>query len=557
MICKNCGNAIRDDAKFCPHCGALGGAAPVYAGPEAPVPGPGRGKKGLIIGGVVAAVVVVAALAAVFAGGLFANPRGQVEQAMAKSLAAYQAAEEALGMPDISRWQRDQTISQGMRLELTGLNSDLVGYDLSALEGLGLEMSTSYSGKDRQMFARLAAFWGEDDLLTFQMVADGPELYVDVPQITGESSYGVNTETLGADLYQTTGDSSVKDISFNIFDMADKILERLDQEALEQAIQSANRTLWEAAQVEKAGSDTISVNGSDTKVKVYQVTLSKDALSQYVDDWMEILSAINYFSLYRELLQDAGLPQEQIDTIMGELDEMEVYGQLANSLKEAIARFGDVKLEVCVGGGYVSAVCWEGEIQGETVEALLTLGGGEEYVDDWSLELSGSGKEKIELKSTGDHGLKGGVYTDETTLRIREGGSTLLKATSHLSLNPRLDKDNFQWELEVNSSGLAVFSLETEGDFSMGDDYLSLHLDDVSLRAVGMEICSLAFEYRVSNVPDRLAINRPRLIPQMDETELMQMVLDTQERALRWSSEMESLFLSRLPEELIWALMYA
>ena len=54
--------------------------------------GGGKKKKtGLIAGGLVAAVAVIAA-AAVTVTGLFANPKGQVEKAMAKSAAAYAAA---------------------------------------------------------------------------------------------------------------------------------------------------------------------------------------------------------------------------------------------------------------------------------------------------------------------------------------------------------------------------------------------------------------------------------------------------------------------------------
>lgn len=562
MICRSCGREISGEAKFCPHCGmdpaaparsgstwSPGPGSPGFAGPEAPAPGAGK-KKGLLIGGAIGATILAVVLAVALAGGLFSNPKRQVEQALSKSLAAYQAAEEALGLPDISQWQRDQSISQGMRLELTGISSALIGYDLSALEGLGLEASSSYDGKGRQMFVRLGAFWGEDSLLTAQMVGNDAELYVDIPHLTGAESYGVNTETLGSDLAAMTGDDSVKDISFNLFDLADKILEELDPEQWKESLRQANKALWEAAEVEKSGSTSISVNGSETKVTAYRVVIPQDALVQYINVWEELLSTLNYFSLYEEMLQSAGLPQDVIDDLMDELEGMDVYGQLADNLRDLAARSGDLKLEICVGGGYVSSVRWTGTIQRTYVEAQLYLGGGTEYVDDWSLEISGDGTEKFELRSTGDHGLKSGVYTDETTLRIRENNSTLLKVTSQLSLNPKASEDNFQWEWEADSSGLSVFSLETQGDFSADSSYIHLDLEDVSLRALGMEVCNLAFRYRISNVPDQLAIHKPKLITQMTEAELMQMVLDTHTRLLQWSEEMEMLFMTRLPQEL-------
>ncbi len=562
MICRNCGREMNNEATFCPYCGMDPSAptwseiarnpapsSPDYSGPEAPVPGAGK-KKGLFIGGAIGAVVLVIALAVVFASGLFANPKGQVEQAIAKSLAAYQAAEEALGMPDLRQWQRDRSISQGMRLELTGISSALIGYDLSALEGLGLEASSSYDGKSRRMFARLGVFWDEDDLFTAQIVGNDAELYVDIPHLTGEESYGVNTETIGADLAAMTGDDSMEGISFNLFDLVEKTLEQMDPEQLEESLQRASKALWDAAGVEKSGSASISVNGSETKVMVYQVVIPQDALVQYITVWEELLSTWDSFSLYEEILQATGLPQAEIDGLMDELDELDVYGQLADGLRDAVTRSGDLQLEVCVSGGYVSAVRWTGTIQRTYVEAQLYLGGGAEYVDDWSLEISSDGMELIELKSTGDHALSRGVYTDETTIRIREGSSTLVKISSQLSLNPKAQEDNFQWELSADSSGLTVFSLETQGDFSMDSRYIQLALGDVSMRVMGIEVCNLAFDYHVSNVPDQLSIHKPKLITQMTEDELMQMVQDTHDRLLQWSEAMELLFITRLPPEL-------
>ena len=92
MTCRYCGNELRDDAKFCPHCGAVSGTAPmapVYDSPKAP--SGGKGKKGLLIGGAVAAVAVIALLTVVVSG-MLSNAKGQVEKALSKTAAAYAAA---------------------------------------------------------------------------------------------------------------------------------------------------------------------------------------------------------------------------------------------------------------------------------------------------------------------------------------------------------------------------------------------------------------------------------------------------------------------------------
>lgn len=51
------------------------------------------------------------------------------------------------------------------------------------------------------------------------------------------------------------------------------------------------------------------------------------------------------------------------------------------------------------------------------------------------------------------------------------------------------------------------------------------------------------------------AEKKAEIITAMSEEELMRMTLDTQQRALAWADEMERLFASRLPEELLWAIM--
>ena len=41
---------------------------------------------------------------------------------------------------------------------------------------------------------------------------------------------------------------------------------------------------------------------------------------------------------------------------MNELEDLDVYSELADSLRDAIDELGDVELEVCLSGGYISAV---------------------------------------------------------------------------------------------------------------------------------------------------------------------------------------------------------
>ena len=566
MICRSCGREINDGAKFCPYCGmdpsvpvgtgSSWSSPPAPTGPaglEAPVSGTGKGKKGLLIGLAVAAVAVAVGVA-VGVSGLFSNPKSQVEKAMAKSAAAYAAAEEKLELPDIEQWQRDKLLGQQFNLKLTGINSDLIGYDLSALEGLGLHLDADYNLDARVLSCEMGAYWGEDDLLSFSMAAEDDKLYFSSPQFTGETYYGVNTETLGADLTRMTGNDSIGSVSFNLFDLMDTVLEQTDQENLEQDMKGANKALWEAAQVKKEGAKTLSFNGTEAKTAAYRVIFPQEALHQYVDALETTLSLINYFDLYEELYRSMGMPQDQIDEILDMLEDLDIYGQLADVLRDAVDELGDLELEVCLSGGYVSALLYEDKINGTDISLALYLGGGREYVDDLSAELKADDIE-ITLKSSGDHGLKDGAYTDETTVRVKQSGTSVAKIASELSYDPKADRDNFQWDLEANSSGLSLFTLEAAGSLTAEERSVALNLDDISLRVMGMEVCNLSFEYKIRRGPEQMTFGDTRLITDMSMEELTALAVQIQTNAETWVEDMQDLFLTRLPQELLYGMM--
>ena len=550
MTCRYCGNEVNEGAKFCPFCGAANREPEINPAPPAPEEPPKKFPAALAAVAVIAAAVIIALIAG-FAGGLFSNPKRQVEKAAAKTAAAYAQAEKAMGLPDLSYMGREQSYSQRFALALNSINSDMVGYDMDALSGLGMSLDANLDGKSRQLDFALSLFWDEEDLLTLLVAAQDAALYFYSPQITGEVSYGVDTETLGADLAARRG-VDMEDVSFNIFDLIDDALTEMDPEGLEQSLKEANRALWEDAKVKKLGSRALDVNRTSTKTRAYQVTFSEEALSQYVDRLEEVLSAMNYFSLYEEMLQSTGMPQAEIDGFMDELNELDVYGAMADSLRDLIEVTGELELEVCLSGGYVSAVFYEGEILGSELEVELYLGGGEEYVDDLSVEMRVEDI-KTTLKSSGDHGGKSGAFTDKTTIRSDAFGVFVPSIVSEFRYEPKKTADNLSWELSIPNAG----SLDMAGTLTAGQDSISMVLDDVAVKVMGMEVCSLGLEYYAgpfqgAAIPDA----EVKIITQMSEEELMDMVLATQRNALAWSNKMEALFLTRLPEDLYWAMMY-
>jgi hypothetical protein len=574
MFCKNCGKEMRDDARFCPNCGAVNGGpaagsvppdagrqgwgAPAGgAGAAAPAEGaPKRRGLGLVIGAGVAAVAVIALLV-VGVSSLFASPRGTVEKAFTKTAAAFEEAGDKLGMPDLVKLQKDRSISGSFRVELTGISSQLVGYDLSDLYGLGLGMRANYSGKDRKMDAQLSAFWDDDELVSFQMLADNANLYLGSSQFTDGSFYGLNTETLGDDLKNLSGDDSVEDISFNLFDLMDIILKATPGEENEKAVKEANKALKAALEVKKTGAKTMDIHGKSTKTTAYHVVIPQDALEDYVDAMEDILSSVDYVSMYEELFQAMGVPGDEIDDLLADLEDVYVYGDLADAVKYFLDELGDVEVDVYLSGGYVSAVLYEERIQGTKVEAALYLGGGDQYVDNLSLEIRADGGELL-VESAGNHTGKGGAFTDETTIRIKEDGRSVGRLTSEMRYEPKGKGDNFRWEIGVDSSGVSLGVVEMEGSLALSKDSLDLKLEDVSVRTMGMEVFSMSLEYAIGPCKGmEVSVSSPTMLADMDEADLMDLGYDLQANAQDWALDMQDLFTSRLPSDLLWALMYA
>lgn len=569
MLCLNCGKEISDGAKFCPHCGAItaastiprtdgaGGAPYTYSyGAVSPSPAPtppegtGKGrKKGLLIGGIAAVTVVIAALVAVVAGGLFSNPKGTVELAFAKTAAAYSDAAKGMGLPDMTELAQGRSVSQRLRVELNSINSALTGdYDLSSLSGLGLSMSGDYDQNGRRLGGELAAFWGDNELVSFQMQVDDNILSLASPQFIQGKAYGMDTETLGADLVRLGVEDDgiqVENIGFNIFDLMEETAPSQQNEDLEQKVRDAAKELADAVEVEKNGKKDIEVNGKSVSAAAYHVTIPQEAMEAYAAAVKDAAMLVDSQESTRRILRAVGLDEATINDIMSEMEDVNPYGEMFDALDETLRAMGDVELDVYLDDGYVCAVEYAKEKDGRTLEIGLYMGGGDNYVDDFSMRIAMDGEELL-MESSGSHGGKDGVFTDNTVLRLRSGGSDVVRINSSFRYAPTALADNFGWTLDVNNAG----SVEMGGQLTAGKDSMNLQLGSVVVRAAGLELCSLAMDYSVGPCREMsVSLPAPTLLGDMDEYDLMDLYYEIEENAQEWVYEM----LGMIPMDLLWA----
>lgn len=573
MLCLKCGREIENTAKFCPYCGAVTAVSGSFGPEDVPVaslepdapaytaaveafgvetgapPAPSGAKKrwsfGPIIGGAVAAVAVVALLAVALIS-LFESPKGQVAQAFAKTAAAYADAGEQLGLPDLSELIQSRCFSQHMSLRLNSVNEEMMGESgLSSMEGLGIRMGVDCDQKGRKLDYELAAFLGDRDIMSFQLLADDETMAFAIPQFMGESAYGFNTEMLGADLKRMGADGGEIDLetlSFNLFDLmeSDAFSNQMAEEQA-QALEEARQKLFDAAEVAKLGSRSIKVNGSDVNAVLYHMTISQWAMEDYVDALGEAMTLVDSQELMRQIFQSMGLDESFVDEMLSGMGTQDVYGEFIGAMKEALDILGDLELDIYVSDGYLCAVEYAREISGSSLKLGLYLGGGEYYADDLSLEITVDG-ETFVIESSGDHSGRSGVFTDETVFRMRSGWSSAALVTSKMSYDLKSGDGNLWWSI-----GMSGVSLDMTGRLTAGKDSVELRLDDMSMSMMGNDLISFGMDYYLGPCTD-MTVSMPaiELLSNMSEEELLAWAEGIEANVEAWSNEWEAVFQASL-----------
>ncbi|MGN0968108.1 MAG: hypothetical protein ACI4O3_02470 [Oscillospiraceae bacterium] len=494
----------------------------------------------------IAAVAVVAALIIILvASGVFGGAKGKVEKAFSKTAAAYSDAIREAGLPDLSGLYDSRKVSQSLELELTKINSDAFGsyyYDLSTLEGLGIRYSGNANMPGRQMAVSVTPFYDSTDLLTVQMVVDDANVYLGSPELTRDTFYGVNTQTLGADLDALGADmGDLDELSFNIFDVAEKLEQLGKPDAdTEKAVKKAMKELVAAIEVEKLGAETIDVNDYSTACTAYSVVIPQDAMESFLDQIEDTVRDADHMDAYRELLASFGIPEDMLDEMMAELDDAGDYSkEVFDVIGDALDVLGDVELKVYIKNGYVMAVTYDEKLDGTKVEIGVYLGGGKTYVNDLSVVVSLDGGDmEIVLTSSGDHAAKNGAFTDETVLEVSEYGYTV-EISSEFSYAAKEKADNFSWSIDLDG-----VSINMEGQLTAKKDAMTLQLDEVELRTYGSKALVLRVDYAIGPYEKNAAVKSPVMLADITEDDLMDIAGDIEDNAYEWMQDL----LDELPE---------
>lgn len=552
MFCCNCGKEIDDNAKFCLACGARVDdqiqevdpqdipVTPVSVGSGAPKPPKKKGGKIAIVAAI--ALVLVGAVAAVLALGLFGSPAGQVTKAVAKSAAAFEEAYDKMGLADPD-FLEDQKNSQEFEVKIGEVGGS------TQFAGLGLRMNADVDLPGRVMDTELTPFYGSADLLSIQLKVDDADAYLGAPQLTGDTFYMVNTETILRDLQNMGADlGEAAQISINIFDYMEAAEKRGEvNEELREELFKACADLAANLEIEKAGSQEITVHGSDLKCKAYDVLIPADAMHTFVDALKPIYRQMSSNDDVYELLGSMGVPQEAF----GDLDEMrqemeDSVNEMFDALHEAVDQLGDVTVKLYISDGYVVSAVYENTIEGTDLYVALNIGGGENYVDNVTIEVIADG-EGLRLTSTGNHGLTDGTFTDETVLAYLDDGQESPYVTMVTSYAPKQSSDNFRFTMEAEGTELAL-----KGQLTSSKDAFVMDLDQLKVSGYGETMLDMELRWAISGYEgSSISPSNVKALSGMTEDDLMAEAELIANNGTAWISGLDAGFLN-----LIMSFMY-
>lgn len=541
MFCNKCGTQLSENAKFCWSCGA--GITPAEEAvippqvPEAEAPilqeapvepvteasgyeqptwtppveseQPKKPRKKwipfAIIGGTVAAIAAI--VLGLFFTGFFDNDSTRLQKAMTKSAGAFAEAIEALDLPDFQYMQDENAYSAEFAFTLNKIQ------DNAELNGLGISGSLDYNLPGKQLDLILTPSYGAIDLLNAQIKLDDNMLYLGSPELTGNTFYSFNTETLLKDVAKLDAEvAGMEDIRINVFELL-QILggESADNNEDQQKLAKAGEDLKNAMQAEKVGTEEISVNGHDLKCDKYNVIFTKEAIRAYFEIALDATMRSYSSDILLKICESLNIPEEMTagtDLTM----PAPVANEFTEAIREALGEIDDLEMIFYVNDGYVVAIVYETEIEDSPIAFVVNIGGGENYVDDLSFSITVDGQ-TILLESTGNHAGKNGKFTDETKLYLKAQGFSMRILSSSLSFDSKKSADNLQWTIGIPSTTINV-----SGNISFDDKSMAVDLYDCSISQTGEELLAIRLYYSVGEFAPSIQVD--------DSIELLKLTVD-------------------------------
>ncbi|MBR5137848.1 MAG: hypothetical protein IKV30_07535 [Clostridia bacterium] len=545
MNCIYCGKEIENEMKPCNHCGAEQGPtenvnvdfeeenvvleestdveddatmvdSKLVENPVAPT----KKKKGIIIG---IAVLTVITLGILLISGVFSGPKAKVKRAITKSTKAYVDVYEKLSDFDYAKLIEEQTFSQTLNFKINEGYQNFAGSGFADgvkvdLDGYEVKLGCNVDIPNKKMDLSYVETRNDEVSLSATLGVYDNIIFVGSKELTEGKMYGINTSTLGADIAEFSGDDYLKDLSFNIYDLMDSIKDIEDEEA-QKKVAEATEKLLDSIEVKKEGKVKVTINENEVKANRYQVVLKTSAIDDYLDDLEKAYDDGKSEDKWNEIIDSLGLPDDIREAIVigNNQEDTESYFDVLHYI---VDEMDDIEFDIYIGKGYVLCFEFDIEFEGEKATVRAEFGGNKQYVDDLTISFRVKGEYQVTLTSKGNHAVKGGTFTDKTTVVYKEvGGSKETLYSGELEYNKK--SSELTAKIKLNDS--TVVSLE--GTMEMDKTSFNLQIDKLKVKCddeYSLD-CSVGYhlgEYKSSDIDESKII----MILDMTEDEIMKII---------------------------------
>ena len=492
-----------------------GGVNPGLGGGPTP---PKKSKKGLIIGLSVAAVAIAAIVCfCIFLLPKLLNPKKKIEAALKETLnhgAQITALEDQIGSGDVVK----KLLKDGGTID-TKFNIDsIAGQNV----GAGIAFDFTRDNAAKKLSADVGVNYGDKSLLTVAVKADADKLYVSIPELI-DGSFTLPTQNI---LQALSNSPLAEGLNLNLSALPPINIDLYQSIELGDAENMLfENELWDKASFKSKGSKSISVNGTEVKAKMYEVTIAEADIEEAVSSAIE--TAMGTLMNNPAVASLFGVDSSQMSMVISQVKAMvpTIIG-------------GDIVFNVYVKDG--SAIKIETKGSWNIFGAALDYNFFMDDMDNHTFFSATLGAAGQNITLTSDS-----VATADslkTKVNLGAAGQSI-----EANVDVKVSGSNIDGTASIGAGGQSIDAAfkGTVKDASKGDKF-TLEFSDLTVTASGQEVLKMSgyvtMDATNKNVGTVDASAKQYDITSMGEEDFKNIVEDNKDKIQEWTKDLQGMF---------------
>lgn len=364
---------------------------------------PGNAVRFIIPAAVGLALALILLVTAVVTGNLGENPEKTLAKAFEKTFAlSGDAIEDAWQMDGYDDMFAEEQMHIDADIDLSGLGNIAIKFDKDH-DRCGMLVGAGYYGIS---------------VLEANLYVDDEEVRLGIPEWTDYVLY-IDFDTFDEDIETLIENYDLDDETADELralgdELRSETASEADNESLEDAFEQLNdalKTMWSKAQIDKADSKKLTIDGEERTCKGYVARITKEQTADYIDTYKELYEGNAAFRNY--------FNQIAMGTA-GSIPEYDLTMEAFDMLSDVCTEAGDLQIFCYIYDGVLAQICFEsGEMSME-----WNICGGAFPLENTDLTFTYDSQELV-IKRSGS--LDGTDYRAEYQMEI-DGEELILTA---------------------------------------------------------------------------------------------------------------------------------